>query len=535
MLMKQLNEKLFKNTKLIKILKQKANVLDMILKQFPHVSNETASDYVTLQKTAKSPIEIETIPQTSQETIEGYNKFNPNWFEFRTNNGITATLEDDHILLNGTATGNAYFNFTIPSNTFAGSFTWLVKSDVDLAGMNILRSSGGNVNIVPTAAWSKSQFSSDTVTGGYIYVATGSALTNCKVYIDVREGFVDLETFVYQPFTGGIAAPNPDFPMDIHCTTGDNQIKVVGKNISKMTIFGRVPSISNGQFVNYGSASCTDFIRIDNSLDYTFSYNLSDRTSIYVLFYDEQKSYLGYIRDMTSGWNLSSYNRYSESSYVIVRCDNNSILDWIQLETGSTATSFTPYEEKTYPISLGNKELYNIYGVYDGFVYDETTDKFYFRRWNRKIELPIADMNNFSENYPGWRNIEQIRNDYPDQNTYLGLFTKYFTNIGILKGTGFSNNPVGITTKTNGILILNKDYFNLTQTEWKNQYLNLVFKLVYVLQEYEDEEITDSTLISQLRVIKNALSMQETTHIISTATGENLPFLIKSSAVKSFE
>ena len=38
-------------------------------------------------------------------------------------------------------------------------------------------------------------------------------------------------------------------------------------------------------------------------------------------------------------------------------------------------------------------------------------------------------------------------------------------------------------------------------------------------------------MISQIRKIKYALSMQETTHIISTATGENLPFIIKANAL----
>ena len=153
--------------------------------------------------TPDSPVDVNVVSGDNTIVVEGKNRFNLDWVEYRTNNGITATKEDDHILLTGIATASAYINFTIPSDIFENdSYTWFAKSDTTLTyGIKVLRSSGGNVDISPTTSWVKSTFNSSNVTGGYLYIANGTNLSSgCKIYIDTRKGNIELTDYSYTPY-----------------------------------------------------------------------------------------------------------------------------------------------------------------------------------------------------------------------------------------------------------------------------------------------------------------------------------------------
>ena len=94
------------------------------------------------------------------------------------------------------------------------------------------------------------------------------------------------------------------------------------------------------------------------------------------------------------------------------------------------------------------------------------------------FELPIADMNN-DENYPGWRAVTKLT-DVVGVGYNATLNKGHFIACNITKsalaisGTGYFG--VNITGK-NSILYLTKDTFGLTQTQWKEQYPDLVLQL----------------------------------------------------------
>ena len=221
--MRQLNEKLFKNTKLIKILKQKANVLDMILKQFPHVSNETVSDYVTLNNTAKAPMTIETIPQTSQETTTGKNILNATQQSY--------TLP---------ATSTIYQRIYDTKPFLEAGRTYYISYDIE-------NNSSSNTRSTPRIYLDSSNYYYDAHTNNNllsgrhvdIYTPTTSGEYEVQYWLQGSNVAVTISNFMistnndttYEPYTGLISAPNPDYPQDIHCTTGENQVKVVRKNL----------------------------------------------------------------------------------------------------------------------------------------------------------------------------------------------------------------------------------------------------------------------------------------------------------------
>lgn len=126
----------------------------------------------------------------------------------------------------------------------------------------------------------------------------------------------------------------------------------------------------------------------------------------------------------------------------------------------------------------------------------------------RKIELAIADMNNEND-YPGWKHVPYIKDDYDQKNGALNTWTRYATNISINVG-------IGINTKSSGgILWLQTGTFHLNQNEWKEQYPDLIFKIYYHMAEPIDEKITDLALTTQLEALYKATLVSPYSHIYS--------------------
>lgn len=129
------------------------------------------------------------------------------------------------------------------------------------------------------------------------------------------------------------------------------EVTGAGKNIANMTYGDKVPSISTGKMVSsYGWSS--DFCKLDKNTKYVLSSNLSSR---YVLFYDKDKTYLGYtVNYSTTGYILNNSAYWNNTAYIKLRVDaaSTATMD-VQLEVGSTATSYEAYNADTETISLG--------------------------------------------------------------------------------------------------------------------------------------------------------------------------------------
>lgn len=110
-------------------------------------------------------------------------------------------------------------------------------------------------------------------------------------------------------------------------------------------------SIGNGNyFTSSTSFSTKNKINIDNSKNYYLSHNvLSKGQFYYVLYYDENENYLGNksLSISSKSMNISNYEKYSQVKYINIRFDSPlSDMNAIQLEEGSSATSYEPYGEQ---------------------------------------------------------------------------------------------------------------------------------------------------------------------------------------------
>lgn len=114
----------------------------------------------------------------------------------------------------------------------------------------------------------------------------------------------------YEPYTGGIASPNPDYPQEIHSVEEIN-FKKIGRNQWN-------ENWENGYFNTDGSeASSTvrirtvDYIRVNPNLTYFFCHPYAGHLRI--IFYDANKNYL------TSGYARSNETLTMDSDVYYIK------------------------------------------------------------------------------------------------------------------------------------------------------------------------------------------------------------------------
>ncbi len=312
--------------------------------------------------------------------------------------------------------------------------------------------------------------------------------------------------------------PSVSNPVDIEVVSGDKVVTITGKNLFstlknqslvRYKVFN-IPLLAGTYTISFDFISTTSedipsFMQI--------SYYLSDGKTVYnpVTISNGRGE-----RTFTLAKDAVSFIIYSNTNYQ-TSGGITTVIDNIQIEKGSNATSFEPYQSQTYPVSLGNIVLRKVDNHSDRIYF--SNGKWYLDQNIRHLELNISDMNN-SDSYPGWFNssIDQIKADFPTMNAGLETVSSYINNMGVTTRVNTNGN--------NKILWLGNT--GLTQTQWKAQYSNLVYKLDYSAPETTTIEITDQTLISQLNDLKNARCYSDQTNI----TSDNLPFVINASCYK---
>lgn len=133
----------------------------------------------------------------------------------------------------------------------------------------------------------------------------------------------------------------------------------------------------------------------------------------------------------------------------------------IQIAVGTEKlTSYESYRGQTYVIQLGQTVYGGTLDVGTGMGSEETLF----------LELAIADMNN-GEEYPGWKNINDLIKCV-GENWNKPLKNEHFLSCNICSSGAW----IGVNTNnpTNPLIYLIKERFGLTQSQWKEQYPELV-------------------------------------------------------------
>ena len=476
-------------------------VLDDIYDSMPQVSGEGTS--LTLDDTRVGKIKSTLKGNTSQTTYSGKNKLDLTGITARTiSAGITITPNFNgdllqNIKISGTPTTTAWQTIkriTLP----AGSYI--------MTGINISQTTKTGLRIgvyIDSArqyfinAYSTSYsftLEEETSMDYVVWVQSVDYYPTGDIYVTPMIRLSSVSDDTYEPYTNG-ASPNPDYPQKIETVSGDNIIKIEGKNLfydytddyttrgititkgeNELTLNGTYDKLYNGDFWLTKSINSTSYndniILLKANTTYTFKLYfvegtmtgtpncvLSSRTA-------SDKTFAWNYRTIAKGTNgyqdtwtptediYLAAIRFPVQPAMTVVCNNLKIR--IQVEKSSAPTSYEPYQGNTYPINLGVKNLWNSEDMKSGYLPQSgsypTTDPSYPN--SRYIIVPLMkgqSITTYSEvTYSAFR----IRYIDKDTNLIVGTVSvgenNGYCNSNATYQSGFAN---GTITATKDVLL----------------------------------------------------------------------------------
>lgn len=356
-------------------------------------------------------------------------------------------------------------------------------------------------------------------------------------------------------------SPNPEFPQQVKVVTGNNNIKIVGKNLFNKNNIGVSSSTTITSIETGIRAVCTSTNRFcygnfviggeelqGKTLTLTCNMSASAGNSCRALFYG-LNSNKGLVAGATFGDILNSSGSITTTipstfpanvKYVALLLYSNAdstnaqVGDYcdytnVQVEKSSTATTYEDYQEQTYEIDLGNIELCKIEDYQDYFF--KENDKWYKHEVIEKIILNGSQGNwvkgsasgeTYSVFQASWglnkyvRNTTEILSDKIIGGDNSSTLTGEYIQTG-----GQASSPLRIS-------ILNSRLSKATSNGFNTFLANNNFTCYIPLATPTEIEITDTTLKEQLNNILTAQSYDYQTNI--TQTNAVLPFIITATA-----
>lgn len=283
--------------------------------------------------------------RSSQSTTTGKNLLK---YPYITADGMSQGIiftdnKDGSISVSGTATGvacyNLYSNIDGKCLTLAsGTYKLVVKGR---SKCNVIAS-----NSISTAT-NEGTF---TITDGhneiYCYITVQEGLTvDETIYPMIQLASITDES--YEPYTGGIPSPSPDYPQEIKSVVNPT-IKICGKNLFDSKKFPII--LSRGVDTDTGDIYQTTSGKYCATEKYIpFPYGgkkISFNASMSLCAYDKDYKFIS---------TINKYNHQTPSGTIYVRFDIRiEDKDKAQIELSENTTTYEPYKEQTIqlPITL---------------------------------------------------------------------------------------------------------------------------------------------------------------------------------------
>lgn len=351
----------------------KIDLITEIIDLLPKVSNEGES--ITLENTARAKFTKFRIEgNSSQETRSGKNKIIFDDIKETVNQGITCSIKNGVITLNGTASGVVNF-YSNPINISAGKYTlsknmegtWsLGTATSSLAILLQQKEKDGSYTTVKggelTAYSSAKNFTTlDLAEGTYrirVFIATGNILNNFTWRPQLEEG----ENFT--GFEQGGLMPSVEFPSEIR-NVGDNGNLYNKDNPNILD----TPIDTSGLGGNVKNTYKTVWIPCKPNTTYTVSKKYDATKNRFALAYtSEEPNYSQQVEGYASNayTNVMTITTNSTAKYLIayvwITGGSNTyqeMLDSIKIERGVQATADSGYGCGNLEIIISNENLGN--------------------------------------------------------------------------------------------------------------------------------------------------------------------------------
>lgn len=503
-------------------------------------TDEASGEEITLTDSVRYPFkEFNVEGNTKQQSYTGANLYNVNnhgsnwssdvvnvdeegWISFtKTNGSSSSTYVNFNTGLMNLSTSTTYAivleikevsgsgNFTITSNAASEQFNDTISKSITTATPG-------------TYIWTKTTKSSfENVTLGLRSYASVSANSqaSAKFRISViADTTVTADTFTYEPYVGGQASPNPNYPQEIENVSGGVEVKVENKNLCKNELINKDSPALSTLYESY-TGPITIAVKTTSG---TAQVN-------YRLVYEDGTVYNNYVMTANQAndvWRIAKYTAPKPIKriglYYISTGGTARVPEHIMFLKGTyntiTDADYEPHEEQTATLHLPEgMEMCKIGDYKDSFVYQG--GKWYKNRVIKKRVLNGTEAwssvamayttgyyftdSDIKANTGGAKlanalcsHLKQVT---PDANWSSSAKAQ---NFAILQGSKIIRVAMGETVS------------NLTQ--FKNWLGENNITIECELATPVLEEITDTTLISDLNNLKNLYSYKGTTYISSS-------------------
>lgn len=279
-----------------------------------------------------------------------------------------------------------------------------------------------------------------------------------------------------------------DYKDSIKKSTGKNLFDKDNTSITS----GAYINSSTGEIISGGTSSVINNISVISNTTYTLTAVGKNK----IAFYDSNNNYLS---NITS--NLTTFTTPANCKYIKIQLATETLdINTIQLEIGSTATSYEPYGKVWYIEKQIGKKVYN--GTETGWFKSGTTqgDRFALNVDDAKvIDAPIIMSNYF---------IGKRNSKFSLGTCYMAIYNTTFERLFI----DFS------------------EYNTTTLAQFKTWLSTHNTEVLYVLNTPTYTEITNTELIEDLETLYTAKSKEGTTNI--SITSEDLEMILNVSALK---
>ena len=328
-----------------------APILDNLYEELPKVT--ASGTELTINDTRTGKMKVQLLGNTSQTQKTGKNLLN-----IQTSSssqfGITVTKNSDGTLtVNGTATADAAVIFNTSVTLEAGTYTLsgcpsggsASTYNLNLDQLSTMRDNGSGVTFT---------LNSERTSTAYVSVKSGVTMNNVIFKPMIVSGSTSGD---FEPYTGKKATPTPDNPEQVHTCSGDNEVVVTGKNLWNLNSSYSY-STSTGNWV----LTDTNFIIPAGTYTFSCNNNHAGNTARFQYKYADDVGHYVIFN------NSTTITFEEEVKKVALRLESDTTISNIQLEKGSIATSYEPYQSSTYPIHLGEYELCKIGTYQDKFI-----------------------------------------------------------------------------------------------------------------------------------------------------------------------
>lgn len=360
----------------------------------------------------------------------------------------------------------------------------------------------------------------------YIALTVGCGLSNTTVNAIEPQVELASDYSSYEPYVGGTASPNPDYPQDINVVTGTQAVKITGKNLAwtgwAQDFVTRINNSGHANIEQYDGKQCLMILpragygdydnkylfktNFKENTQYTFSfdeYTADQFTSLAVVYTDGTVEVVHFGSAGYDTWEHVTKTTTANKTVKYMRADWQGgqkyiDIDSFMVEEGTSASSFEPYQGQEYPIDLGSIELAKI-GTYQDYIFNDNGT------WKIHKEVGKVVLNGTET---GWG----VQND---------CFIRDFSD-ALQDTTGYteilvvSDHFIGRTTCYRGELVSGKcakiigtnqqvgfryDALNNDVDAWKTWLGTHNTTVYYALATPTDTEITEQALIDQLEAV----------------------------------